>query len=93
MADQVPKPPGPAQPPKRALEGEQLEKTHTPLPVLPEDSAVTKTEKVERNGAQQDDTRSEEPSAKRVKLEQSEAEAPKVDSRNKVKGIALVKPE
>ena len=92
MVGQVPKPSEPAQPLKRALEGEQLEKAYAPQPVLPEDSAVTKAE-VERNGPQQEDTSSEEPSAKRVKLEQTEVEAAKVDSRNKVKGIALVKPE
>jgi tRNA-dihydrouridine synthase 3 len=94
---------------KNPLEGEQLEDPHPPQPILPEDSAVTKAEKVERNGenVKEHELDSEEPAAKRVKLghpelESSslnqfkagpETEAVKADRREKVKGIALVKPE
>jgi tRNA-dihydrouridine synthase 3 len=94
---------------KRPLEGEQWEEAHHPQPILPEDSAVTKAEKVERNGesVEEHELESEEPAAKRVKLghpelessslaqckARPETEAVKADRREKVKGIALVKPE
>ena len=71
-------------------------------PVLPQDSAVTKAEKIERNGANgnSDDLEGQEPVAKRVKMEgqvkavaENGTKEKKVDSRDKVKGIALVKTE
>lgn len=72
-----------------------------PQPILPEDSAVTKAEKVERsgqvavNGSQHDITDLAEPAIKRVKLENGEAHAatPRIDARDKVKGVALIKEE
>jgi len=90
-----------------------LDEARPPQPILPEDSAVTKAEKVERNGANAEahELNSEEPAAKRVKLDQPETESSpnfsnqtldynkpeteslKADKREKVKGIALVKPE
>jgi tRNA-dihydrouridine synthase 3 len=109
MSEPATNPFAPEQALKRPLEGEQLEEAHPPQPILPEDSAVTKAEKVERNGenVQEHELESEEPAAKRVKLGHSElessslaqfeagpeTEAVKVDRREKVKGIALVKPE
>ncbi len=73
-----------------------------PQPIFPEDSAVTKAEKVERNGvtSTEGNLDEQEPAAKRVKMEDSNegivkngAKETKVDSRDKVKGIALVKTE
>jgi len=96
MADQVPNPLDPIQSLKRPSEREQIEEAHPPQPVLPEDSAVTKSEKLERNGPSADDNTvisdPHEPAAKRVKLNGPE-ESSKMDPRDKVKGIALVKPE
>lgn len=100
MTDEVPNPLAPEQSLKRPLEGQQLEEAHPPQPIFPEDSAVTKAEKIERNGANGHTAdapagvaASDEPPPKRVKVEEQEEEAPKVDTRDKVKGIALVKPE
>jgi tRNA-dihydrouridine synthase 3 len=109
MSEPVSNPLAPEQALKRPLEGEQLEEAHPPYPSLPEDSAVTKAEKVQRNGenVEEHGLESEEPTAKRVKLEHPElessslaqlkagpeAEAVKADRREKVRGIALVKPE
>lgn len=90
-----------------------MEEAHPRQPILPQDSAVTKAEKVERHGAnaKAHELNPEEPAAKRVKLDQPEtesspnfnnqtldynkpeAEGLKADKREKVKGIALVKPE
>lgn len=81
---------------KRSLETD-VKPEYPPQTILPEDSAVTKIEKAERNGSiKQED--SEEPAAKRVKIEQHEAAPngngnPATDSRDKVRGVALVKPE
>ncbi len=85
----MPNPLEPTQSLKRPLEGEQLEEAHLPRPVLPEDSAVTKAEKIERNGV----NGRGEPAAKKVKVEQEEDVAPEASKRQKVKGIASVKPE
>jgi tRNA-dihydrouridine synthase 3 len=113
MSEPVSNPLAPEQAFKRPLEGEQLEEAHPPQPILPQDSAVTKAEKAERNGANAEahGMNSEEPAAKRVKLHQPETESSpnvsiqtldyskpeteslKADKREKVKGIALVKPE
>lgn len=70
-------------------------------PVLPGDSVMTKAKKLERsglidtNGNHFDGTESAEPESKRVKLDNSKAEvgSHKVDARDKVKGVALVKEE
>ncbi len=65
-------------------------------------SALTKVENVVQNGAHatEGNFNIEAPSAKRVKMEafvqavtENGSEDEKVDSRDKVKGIALVKPE
>lgn len=90
---------------KRPLESE-TEPTCSPQKILPEDSAVTKAEKAERNGSHYGTVKNEEtfeePAPKRVKIGQSEVSADqnepcsseiKVDARDKVKGVALVKPE
>ncbi|KAL8947314.1 MAG: hypothetical protein Q9222_006391 [Ikaeria aurantiellina] len=66
---------------------------HPQTLVLPEDSAVTKAEKIERHGA---DDGNREPPAKRTKVEDS---ADQVSDRNRVtgserrKGVAPIKPE
>jgi hypothetical protein len=90
----IPNPLEPIQPLKRPLEGEQNEEAHPPQPIFDEDSAVTKAEKIERNGTSGDAATlvSSEPSSKRVKLDQPE-ELPKVDARDRVKGVASVKAE
>jgi tRNA-dihydrouridine synthase 3 len=109
MSKPVSNPLAPEQALNHPLEGEQLEEAHTPHLILPEDSAVTKAEKVERNGEniERHELDPEGPAAKRAKLghpelESSslaqfkagpETEAVKTDRREKVKGIALVKPE
>ena len=102
MDEEISHPLAPEQSLKRPLEGEQLEEAHPPQPIFPEDSAVTKAEKIERNGANghavgvaEAPVTSDvsEPPPKRVKVEEQRTEAPKVDARDKVKGIALVKPE
>jgi len=100
MTDETPNPLAPEQSLKRPFEGEQLEEAHPPQPIFPEDSAVTKAEKIERNGANghaleapANSGASGEPPSKRVKVGEQKEEAPTVDTRDKVKGIALVKPE
>ena len=84
---------------KRPLEQEQFENAHSPKAVPTEGSAVTKVEKFERNGVNGLDSvtstpdPAEEPAQKKVKLDVPESATPKMDARDKVKGIALVKPE
>jgi tRNA-dihydrouridine synthase 3 len=110
MTDQVVKPEVSL---KRPFEGEQKEEAHPPQPIFPEDSSVTKAEKVEGNGVQAEDSSSslaettqkikkedanadmeDAPAAKRIKLSsQQNIESAKADTREKIKGIALVKPE
>lgn len=92
MTDNVPNPLNPEQSLKRPLNGEQKEEAHPPQPIFPEDSAVTKAEKIERNGLSSDTPEASERPPKRVKVDEEGTEAPK-DSRDKVKGIALVKSE
>jgi tRNA-dihydrouridine synthase 3 len=92
MADHIPNPVETSASLKRPLEGVQLEEAHPHQPILQEDSAVTKAEKVERNGSIEKPLNSEGPASKKVKLEGSE-EKIQSDSRVKVHGIALVKPE
>jgi tRNA-dihydrouridine synthase 3 len=101
MSEQLSNPADPEQSLKRSI-GLVEDPPNPPQPIFPEDSAVTKAEKVERNGVTltEGDLDGQEPAAKRVKVEDSKegvvnngAEEKKVDSRDKVKGIALVKTE
>ncbi|PMD61665.1 tRNA-dihydrouridine(47) synthase [NAD(P)(+)] [Hyaloscypha bicolor E] len=86
---------------KRPIDHFSEEQARPSQPILPEDS-VTKAEKIERNGVngKAEDLDEQEPAAKRIKMEDSietvagnGPEEKKVDSRDKVKGIALVKTE
>jgi hypothetical protein len=74
------------------LEGQQLKEAHPPQPTSPRDSAVTKTEKTERNGSMEELLDPTEPASKRIKLDDLEHDY-QAGPREKVKGIALVKPE
>ncbi|CZT10745.1 hypothetical protein WAI453_011150 [Rhynchosporium graminicola] len=81
---------------KRTLEDGSAPE-YPPQTILPEDSTITKIEKADRNGSTDLDS-SEQPAAKRVKIEQSGGERnggdrSLPDSRDKVKGTAMVKPE
>ena len=95
MDTHVPNPLNLGQSLKRPLEGQQSEEALPKQPVLPRDSAVTMAEKVTGNGLENGDSHVhsplESPSKKRTKLDHTEA--PKVDTRDKVKGVALVKAE
>ena len=93
MADEIPNPVEPSQSLKRPLDGEQLEEAHPPQPILPEDSAVTKAEKVERNGANGSSVSNGEPAAKRVKVQEQDQKSTPTDSRDRVKGVAPIKAE
>ena len=83
---------------KRPLKQDNL--LHAQLIPL-EDSVVTKVKTVERsgladtNGSPFRESVAAEPESKRVKLDNSQVEvgADKVDARDKVKGVALVKEE
>jgi tRNA-dihydrouridine synthase 3 len=95
MSEQLPNPADPEQSLKRPIAHVE-EQAHPPQPIFP-DSAVTKGEKVERNGVICN-LDAHEPATKRVKMEdimegvaENGAEEKKLDSRDKVKGIALVK--
>lgn len=101
MSEQLSNPVDPEQSLKRSI-GLVEDPANPPQPIFPEDSAVTKAEKVERNGVSSTEGNLDvqEPAAKRVKMEdpkegvvENGAEEKKVDSREKVKGIALVKTE
>lgn len=86
----------PSQPLKRPINGEQIEPAHPPQPIYEEDSAITKAEKIERNGSVNEDNGSEaafgEPAAKRVKIaDEQTSEAAARDTR--VKGVASIKKE
>lgn len=74
---------------KRPLEGEQLEQAKSER-----GSAEIKIEKTESSSIQCESVAPEPegPASKRLKLEEPE-KALKVDARDKVKGIALIKPE
>jgi len=109
MTDPIPNPLEPTQLLKRPLQGEQLEEAHPPQPIFPEDSAVTKAEKIERNGNSEDRA----PTSKRIRLDaepkpianvkveesasngnKTEAGSEsKTDSRDKIRGIAMIKAE
>jgi len=101
MSEQVSNPADPEQSLKRSI-GLVEDPPNPPQPIFPEDLAVTKAEKFERNGVTltEDNLDGQEPAAKRVKMDDSMegvvengAEEKKVDARDKVKGIALVKTE
>lgn len=88
----------PSQSLKRPLTAQQTEEAHPPQPILPKDSALTEAEKNERNGAHGglgEGSEEPEPVRKKAKLEGDTPETTesKDDARDKVKGIALIKPE
>jgi tRNA-dihydrouridine synthase 3 len=94
MDTQVPNPLEPNQAIKRPLSHETTLQNSQSQPVLPEDSAVTKAEKVVGSGTEEETTVEEaESPVKRRKLNSEPAEYPNGDARDKVKGIALVKAE
>lgn len=86
---------------KRPLDDPQLE----PQPIFQEDSAVSKAEKAEINGVNtisgdtKDGSEVIEPSSKRLRLQDepldgiSESEPRQTDSRDKIRGIAMIKEE
>jgi hypothetical protein len=94
----------PAQSLKRPLDDEQVEHTYHQPQIQPDDSTATKVDKTERNGVNgvngangihHEASDSVEPAAKRAKLDNGEpdTQSHKVDARDKVKGVALVKEE
>ena len=85
--------PGPSQDALIQSEGTESRNGDSSMPVLPVDSAVTQAEKIEKKRNAEEE--SVEPSAKRVRVEDSDskAEVPNVDARQKTKGIAMVKAE
>lgn len=90
----IPNPSDPSQSLKRPLEEEQLEGSSSQQPILPEDSAVTKAEKIETNGRIVDSNQtssSSEPATKKVKLDEEPLQ--KNDARNNERGQTLVKVE
>ncbi|PMD38445.1 tRNA-dihydrouridine(47) synthase [NAD(P)(+)] [Hyaloscypha variabilis F] len=102
MSEQVPNPIDPEQSLKRPIGHHSEEPIPPTQPILSEDSAVTKAEKIARNGVngKGEEFEVQEPAAKRVKMEgqvevatQNGTEDKKLDARDKVKGIALVKTE
>lgn len=102
MSERLPNPVDPEQSLKRSIGLLSDEQAQPTQPIFLEDSAVTKAEKVERNGTSVTEEHSDtkEPAPKRVKMEDSVDEVVEnghaenmVDSREKVKGIALVKTE
>lgn len=86
---------------KRPVDVVPVDDTHSPQPVQHKDSAATEANGVRANGVngtsgvQHEASNSGEPTSKRVKLEDggSAARPPKLDARDKVKGVALVKEE
>lgn len=71
---------------KREMEVDQLEDINT-VNSTEEQHSATKTNE-ETTG----EDNLQEPASKRIKLDQSE-QTPRVDARDKVKGVALIKPE
>jgi tRNA-dihydrouridine synthase 3 len=94
MDTQVPNSLEPEQSLKRPFEEAPSKDGHSSQPILPEDSAVTKAEKVVGNGVEEEQemVAPQSPMKKR-RLDPESAEGPKIDARDKVKGIALVKAE
>lgn len=86
---------------KRPLDVERVDDIYSPQLDTPKDSAATTADKLQSNGVagvnethlEASDSRG--PAAKRVKLDNGEPEAQslRVDARDKVKGVALVKEE
>jgi tRNA-dihydrouridine synthase 3 len=77
---------------KRPFEEEQLDCPAQPL--HPDDSAVTKAEKVTRNGDEGGDVPVPDPEPPEIKRTNTgTVETSTVDARDKIKGIALVKAE
>jgi len=101
MSEQTANPVDPEQSLKRSIGNVAGEAAPPTQPIFPEDSAVTKAEKNEKNGVngKGEHLEGQEPATKRIKMEdqvdsaENGAEDKKVDSRDKVKGIALVKTE
>lgn len=83
---------------KRPLEQDNIMPTQS---IIPGDSIVTTAKKAERSGLTDangncfDGSESTEPESKRAKLDNRKAEigSNKVDARDKVKGVAMVKEE
>jgi len=86
---------------RRPVDVVPLDDTHFPQPVQHKDSVATETNGVRANGVNgtsgvhHEASDSGEPASKRVKLDDGgpAARSPKLDARNKVKGVALVKEE
>lgn len=92
MSDQAPNLNESDSQPKRPFNGDQLEDVHPAQRILPGDSTITKLEKIEGNGAIEGSLETGEPSAKRVKREEPEGQS-SGDTRTKIHGVAMVKPE
>lgn len=77
------------------LSGEQSQNGSSSITVTPIDSAVTQAEKLESKRHVMED--SNEPSAKRVKVDHADPSLPsgptKIDSRKTTRGIAMIKAE
>lgn len=84
MGDQ-PKPIDPEGGVKRQLGGDQLDATSSGQPSTANQSATTNGEEIKEDNPH-------EQASKRIKLDLSE-QSPRLDSRDKVKGTALIKPE
>jgi hypothetical protein len=101
MMNDVADPPEPAQSLKRSLDIEQGDDTHTPQLIQPKELVATEANEVRAdavngiNGVHCEASDSGEPAAKKLKLNNGEQEAQshRVDARDKVKGVALVKEE
>ncbi|KAF8846799.1 tRNA-dihydrouridine(47) synthase [NAD(P)(+)] [Acephala macrosclerotiorum] len=109
MTEHIPNSLEPVSSLKRILDGEQTEAAHPPQPLFPDSAVTKAEKVERNWTKAEDDslnlgnsaTKNEEssdladgPAAKRIKLEpQPNGEDAKVDTREKVKGIALVKPE
>ncbi|KUJ24249.1 tRNA-dihydrouridine(47) synthase [NAD(P)(+)] [Mollisia scopiformis] len=87
MTEKITNPLDPDNPLKRPSNGEQTEVAHPPQPILPEDSAITKAEKIERNGigAEDNATSLRETTSKRAKAEDSDSEMTDVPAAKRVK--------
>lgn len=94
MMEDVATPLGSSQSLKRALEVEQVDEGY-PQTRCTEGSAATNAENGERNGVVVANDNQAEPASKRVKLDNGEPEAKshRVNRREKVKGMALIKEE
>jgi hypothetical protein len=101
MMDDIENPSRAVQSLKRPLDIEQVANAGSAQPIQRKDSAVTELENVEikgvtvTNGTNGEELDAVEPASKRLKLDnaEQEAQAHKIDGRDKVKGVALVKEE